>query len=208
MTTRLFLILSLLLTLACAQKQTQVILLPQDDGSTGAVTLRSQGSAVTLDKPYMLSSSGTMQAAQGDPEVIKKTYGNLFKMELKRPQVKVEEPEEKPVTFILHFENRSTALTEASREKLPEIHQLLRKMPPTRIRVIGYTDTVGDREANLTLSSKRADQVARILNRKDRNSNRMEIRGYGEHGPMITTPDNTPEPRNRRVKIYIYPPVR
>lgn len=202
---RYVMVFLVMLCCACAQKQTKVILLPQDDGETGAVTLATPDQNLTLDQPYMVGQSGTMTTTQADAETIEKTYGSLLKMEFKRPRTTLPEPEDPPpLVFNLFFESNTLTLTEASRQQLDEIIALLKKKPPTRLRIAGYTDTVGDRAGNLTLSTRRADCIAQILNRADRQTNRMEIRGYGEHGPMVTTPDNTAEPRNRRVRIYIY----
>lgn len=199
-------LLSLLLLFSCAQKQTKLILLPQDDGATGAVTMSTQdGQAVTLDKPYTVSQSGSMTVAEADPEAIQKEYGDLFKMELKRPIQKPAAPkEEPPQKFTLFFESNTLVLTAESQKELVRIQSLLKKIPPTRIKILGFTDTVGTEESNLTLASRRADHIAKLLNQHDKYTNRIEIRGYGEHGLMVTTPDNTPEPKNRRVKIYIY----
>jgi outer membrane protein OmpA-like peptidoglycan-associated protein len=203
---RFTLLVSIVFLISCAQKQTKVVLLPQDNGKTGAVTMSTQDSAVTLDRPYTVSQSGTMEVVQADPKDIEKEYGSLLKMELKRPpKPLVKTPEHWPKKFILYFGTTATELTPASRALLPEIHALLKAMPPTRIHVLGFTDTLGDRTVNLTLSLNRARYVADLLNRKDGQTNHMEIGGYGEHDLMVQTPDNTPEPRNRRVIVYIYP---
>jgi len=201
----LLLIFSAMFCFSCAQKQTKIILLPQDSGEVGAVTMSAGDSTVTLDKPYMVSQSGKMQVSQADPKAIQSAYGDLFKMELRRPAPPVmKEPEKDVIRFNLFFLSNSLELTTTSKEKIKEIITLLKKTPPTRIRVVGYTDTVGSKASNLTLSSQRADKISKHLNQMDNHTNRMEIRGYGEHGLMVFTEDDTPEPRNRRVKVFIY----
>lgn len=194
------------MVLSCAQKQTKVVLLPQDDGGTGGVIMQTQDRSVSLDKPYTVSQSGTMEVIQADPEAIKKEYGSLLNMELKRPpkpSVKKEDPW--PKQFTLYFEGKTTTLTGESQAILPEVFALLSTLPPTRIHVLGFTDTIGDRSMNLTLSLSRAKTIAQLLAQQDGQSNQMEIGGYGEYHFTEPLPDNTPDPMRRKVTIYIYP---
>jgi len=71
-----------------------------------------------------------------------------------------------------------------------------------RLHIDGYTDTVGSREYNVRLSVRRAAAVVDYLADKwhvDRS--RMVAVGRGEEGLLVGTPEQTPEPRNRRVSI-------
>ena len=66
-----------------------------------------------------------------------------------------------------------------------------------KLYVAGYTDTVGGREYNQDLSARRAQAIASWFQ-----SNGLKVRacwqGFGEEALAVTTPDETPEARNRR----------
>jgi outer membrane protein OmpA-like peptidoglycan-associated protein len=196
--------LTLLIAASCGQKQTKVILLPQENEEVGAISLSIGDQSVTLDKPYAVSQSGKMEVQMADPEQINKEYGGLFKAELKRPKEKPPEPPA-PIfeQFTLYFQQNSSELVPESESTLRKIIRLLRQLPPARIRVAGYTDTVGTVEKNMVLSRKRANAIAEIIAKEDTGPNFIDIRGYGEHGLLVSTPDDTPEERNRRVTVTI-----
>ncbi len=82
---------------------------------------------------------------------------------------------------------------EAVREALKKFGNELK----ANLYVAGYTDTVGSRDYNQDLSSRRALSIAHWFK-----TNGLEIRvchqGFGEDAPVVGTPDETPEPRNRR----------
>ena len=71
-----------------------------------------------------------------------------------------------------------------------------------KLYVAGHTDTVGSTAYNLTLSRKRAQAIAGWF-RKGGLSLPIAFEGFGEHAPLIATPDNKDEPRNRRVDYIL-----
>ena len=71
-----------------------------------------------------------------------------------------------------------------------------------RFRVEGHTDTVGARGLNQVLSERRASAVRDwLVRRHGIDPRRLEAVGLGEQQPLVATPDETPEPRNRRVQV-------
>jgi outer membrane protein OmpA-like peptidoglycan-associated protein len=66
-----------------------------------------------------------------------------------------------------------------------------------RLYVAGYTDTVGGKDYNQDLSDRRAHAIAHWFA-----THGLEVRacsqGFGEDALAVATPDETPEPRNRR----------
>ncbi|MCF8092936.1 MAG: OmpA family protein [Desulfotignum sp.] len=193
-----------LIAFSCGQKQTKVILLPQENEQVGAVSLNIGDQSVTLDKPYAVGQSGKMEVQMADPEEIEKEYGGLFKAELKRPKEPSPEPSPPRLEqFTIYFQSNSTELVPKSEHLPGKIISLLRQLPPARIRIAGYADTVGTVENNMVLSRKRANLIAEIIATKDTGPNFIEIRGYGEHGLQVPTPDETSEERNRRVTVTI-----
>lgn len=71
-----------------------------------------------------------------------------------------------------------------------------------RFRIEGHTDTVGNPEANQTLSQLRADAVAAYLASKGGVAKtRLIPVGMGQDGLLIETGPGVAEPRNRRVLV-------
>lgn len=71
-----------------------------------------------------------------------------------------------------------------------------------RFRIEGHTDTVGSTPMNQRLSEQRAAAVAAwLIRRHGVPPDRLLPVGLGEAAPLVPTPDNTPEPRNRRVRV-------
>ena len=71
-----------------------------------------------------------------------------------------------------------------------------------RFRIEGHTDTVGTHEYNKELSDRRAAAVVDYLaNNFHVDRSRVEAVGMGEDRLLVPTPDQTPEPRNRRVQV-------
>jgi outer membrane protein OmpA-like peptidoglycan-associated protein len=71
-----------------------------------------------------------------------------------------------------------------------------------RFRIEGYTDTVGAPDYNKTLSERRAAAVLDYLVANGHvSADRLQAVGFGKSHLLVPTPDQTPEPRNRRVRI-------
>lgn len=74
--------------------------------------------------------------------------------------------------------------------------------------IAGYTDTVGKPNSNLKLSRARAKAIAQWF-RKNGISLKIYYQGFGESVLAVSTPDETPEEKNRRA-VYILtsaPPI-
>jgi outer membrane protein OmpA-like peptidoglycan-associated protein len=73
---------------------------------------------------------------------------------------------------------------------------------PYRFRIEGHTDSVGDAAANISLSEQRAAAVRDYLVRVYRVAERRLIAvGFGSSQPLVATPPQVPELRNRRVQV-------
>ena len=77
----------------------------------------------------------------------------------------------------------------------------LRKDFKVNLYIAGYTDTVGSDADNMKLSANRARAIARWF---VRHGVKIPVfyQGFGERVLRVATPDNTPEPRNRRA-VYV-----
>ena len=70
------------------------------------------------------------------------------------------------------------------------------------MRIEGHTDTTGDDQTNLALSQRRAAAVVDYLaSRYGVDRARLIAVGMGKGGLAVPTPDQTAEPRNRRVVV-------
>ncbi len=76
------------------------------------------------------------------------------------------------------------------------------KLIELRLYVAGYTDTVGSKDHNRTLSQNRARSIASWF---AKNGLKIPIfyQGFGEDVLAKPTPDETPEPANRRVRYIL-----
>jgi outer membrane protein OmpA-like peptidoglycan-associated protein len=113
---------------------------------------------------------------------------------------------EKPpeVNLTVEFATGSADLTPQAVQTLSNLGQALvdPALASFKFRIEGHTDTVGSRAYNQALSTRRAASVAEYLVTTfhvDRN--RVQPVGMGEDGLLVQTPDQTAEPRNRRVLV-------
>lgn len=108
-----------------------------------------------------------------------------------------------PRHFTLNFMFESDTLTEESTTLIPEVLRAVKVLDVPEVVVVGHTDTMGDAKANLTLGLRRAKSVRDLLVNAGLAPSMVEVATHGEADLLIKTPDNTPEPRNRRVEITV-----
>jgi peptidoglycan-associated lipoprotein len=108
-----------------------------------------------------------------------------------------------PRAFILYFRFESDDLTEESAQLLPSVLTAVRQRPDPEVSVVGHTDTLGTEKANVELGRKRAVFVRKLLIEAGLDASMIEVFSHGEAAPLVHTPDETPEPRNRRVEITV-----
>jgi outer membrane protein OmpA-like peptidoglycan-associated protein len=102
------------------------------------------------------------------------------------------------------FATGSADLTEEGIAQLNELAHALtgNALASYRFRIEGYTDTVGGADFNLQLSKKRAEAVVSYLVTSGHVApDRLEAVGFGKTHLLVSTPDQTPEQRNRRVRV-------
>ena len=108
-----------------------------------------------------------------------------------------------PRSFTLYFKFESDDLTDESVELVPEILAIVKRRSDPEVAVVGHTDTMGSSKRNVALAMKRAIFVGRLLTDTGLDKNTIELISHGEAALLIPTPDETPEPRNRRVEITV-----
>jgi outer membrane protein OmpA-like peptidoglycan-associated protein len=118
--------------------------------------------------------------------------------------VGVQQAEALSVSLTVQFATGSAALTPQAIQVLNDLGTALssRSLAPYRFRIEGHTDTVGSRDSNKALSNQRAARVVDYLvGNFHLDRGRLQPIGMGEDDLLIPTPDQTPEPRNRRVVV-------
>lgn len=184
--------LVLLCLTACANKS-YVVLLPDAAGSVGKVVVSNAQGSTQLTQA---SEGARMGGEPGktfpvSPEQIAKDFGAALAASPKAPR-----------SFLLYFDMGAT-LTPESQSALQEILAEIAQRPGADVSVIGHTDTAGEDQANYELGLRRATTVAELMGATGLPRERMSIESHGEKNPMVPTPDNTNEPRNRRVEVTV-----
>lgn len=95
-----------------------------------------------------------------------------------------------------------TAKLDAALEQIQPQVQRAKRFADVRLYVIGHTDTVGDDASNQRLSEERARSIAGYFKAHGVGVP-IFFTGMGEKAPLVPTPDNTDEPRNRRAEYVL-----
>jgi outer membrane protein OmpA-like peptidoglycan-associated protein len=109
----------------------------------------------------------------------------------------------------VNFATDSALITAGESPKLERSLRLIidslarhRNLGPIKLFIAGHSDTVGATVYNLRLSQRRAQSIAAWFRR---HGLRVPIyyEGFGEQSLAVATPDETDEPRNRRVDYIL-----
>ncbi len=104
----------------------------------------------------------------------------------------------------LHFRTGEVALGDGPFASLSLLAQFLADNPSTRLALVGHTDDTGALQANIKVSTERAQAVrARLIDTHGVAADRIEAQGVGYLAPL--TSNATPEGRdlNRRVEAVL-----
>ena len=99
------------------------------------------------------------------------------------------------------FRRGEDALDSRGIRDLDRVVQLLHDHPDARVRLFGFSDSSGGRDANRRLAQARADAVARAL--AVRGVRAAVVRGLGAARPVADNRDAAGRERNRRVEIWL-----
>jgi outer membrane protein OmpA-like peptidoglycan-associated protein len=99
------------------------------------------------------------------------------------------------------FDTGKATLKPGAARDLDRLAKALQDNSNTRVKIEGYTDSVGSDAYNQTLSERRADAVAKALRMRGVPDSQLQVEGLGKEFPV--TSNNSPEGRqqNRRVEI-------
>lgn len=189
--------LAVLLLVGCAKpmRDDLYVLMPDQEGKTGALSVESGGQQAVLDRPYAsarVTEPGRVAAGAVTEQEARQAFGAALEAQPVRP-----------ASFILYFLEGRDELTPDSRQLLGRILDEIARRPAPEIVVIGHTDRIGAVPFNDALSLRRAERVRDELVKVGIAADRIRVAGRGEREPLVPTADEVAEARNRRVEINV-----
>ena len=181
--------------LACSTSNTFVVLMPDDRSPASAVTIGEGAGAAVLDAPMSgatIDTGGNIRRAVVSQEEMHKTFGDALAAQ---PPASV--------SFTLYFNTATTEVTQDSKATLDALFAEVAGRQAAEVQVTGHTDRVGTDASNDRLSLERAQAVRDMLVQRGLKATFIRAVGRGEREPLVPTPDEQPEPRNRRVEVIV-----
>jgi len=104
------------------------------------------------------------------------------------------------------FDLGKASLRPASKPVLDEVAKVLSEYPELRVEISVHTDNLGSREANVLLSTKRAEAIQTYLVAKGVEAARITPRGAGPDEPIADNATREGQKQNRRVQLRVVSP--
>lgn len=101
------------------------------------------------------------------------------------------------------FRFDSHEINEDAKKMLSDLCKVIKEIPNTKIKVIGHTDNIGEKEYNIILSKNRAAAVGNFLRESGIEANNITENGKGFSEPIADNRNESGRAKNRRVEIYI-----
>ena len=167
-----------------------VVLIPSPDGTVGNVVVAGEKGEQVLNK------SGQAATLSGQPFAVdeKRVKDDFGAAMAALPRV--------PVRYVLFF-SEGVKLDPASDAEISRIVAEAKGRPAVDVTIIGHTDTLQSIEYNDKLGLKRANRVAELLRERGLKTESVSVQSMGKRNPVVSTPDNVFEPKNRRVEISV-----
>jgi outer membrane protein OmpA-like peptidoglycan-associated protein len=103
----------------------------------------------------------------------------------------------------LEFATAKDIILDPSKPALDELALVLQDRPLWKLEISGHTDNVGDDNANLVLSKKRAEALKNYLISKGISAERLKTLYFGETKPIADNSTAEGRKKNRRVEMKI-----
>ena len=185
-----------LFSVGCSTQKTLIVLVPDPEGKVGQIVVKNQAGELTLKDAYSATEAQKDQAPSAPKIMTRQAVESLFK------EVFEANPLD-PAKFILYFSAGTIRLTDDSKTRLNEVLDEVKKRLPCDVYIAGHTDTVGKKELNAKLSLERAEIVKNELVKIGVDAALIRVASHGENDPLVPTPDEVDEPKNRRVEVFI-----
>ena len=189
-------LLPTMLLAACGQR-TDLLLLPNPDGSVGQLVIANRAGSQRLETAgTAVTVKGPEQAPEAPRAMSPAEIDTLFGAALQAmPQA--------PEQFVFYFISGTTELSAESLQQLPAIVEAIQRRPAPEIGIVGHTDRVGAAQDNYQLALKRAEMLRVILIENGIAPALIRVESHGEANPLVSTLDEVAESRNRRVEVIV-----
>jgi OmpA-OmpF porin, OOP family len=194
---RFILLFLLLLIVSNCAKKTMVVLVPDPDGTVGSITVSNQAGSVTMDTANQSTTiKGQSRLPDAPVDLERETIDTVFSEAIAIQPLP-------PAHFILYFEKNAASLTPESTQLIADILMAIKERNARDISVVGHTDTKGNKDYNLKLSTQRAHVISKLLVERGIDPAYIRSTSHGEENPLVKTEDNVSEPINRRVEVVV-----
>lgn len=172
-----------------------VVLLPDEDGRVGQVSMEKDGKGLLLDSAYETAEVDTLGELK---------QGSMSEGEVRRvfsDAMSAQPPDSE--AFVFHYSLGSPVIPSEYEALLRALLSEVASREAVEVQITGHTDRVGTVEKNDQLSLERARLIKDTLVENGLNARFIRVVGRGEREPVIATEDDVPEPRNRRVEVIV-----
>ena len=101
------------------------------------------------------------------------------------------------------FKFDSYEVNDKAKGMLVELTRILTDTPDARLKIVGHTDNIGEKEYNLVLSRNRASAVANIIRNSGFPTDKITEEGRGLSVPIASNKTKEGRAKNRRVDIIL-----
>lgn len=187
---------------ACSTTKELVVLLPGEDGQVGTVSIEEKQR--TTEEKQRTTILNTPRAAARIDARGRVKKDTLTEAEVKQTfgQALAAQPPQS-LSFVLYFFENSTEIVPNSRATLTALLAEVARRQAVEVQITGHTDRVGTVADNDRLSVERAVAVRGMLVKNGLHASFIRAVGRGERQPLIPTPDEQEEARNRRVEVTV-----
>jgi len=149
---------------------------------------------------------------------MKKTYDSMvgaMQVEVEKGEVTITQLKDKLTLSMVEailFDSGSSKVKKNGEKVLDRVAEILKKVTDKQIRIEGYTDNVPIRGAlaekfptNWELSTARATNVVRYLQRDGIDPQLLGACGYSEYRPIASNDTEEGKAKNRRIEVVLTP---
>lgn len=103
----------------------------------------------------------------------------------------------------LQFKGRTAEIIEKFNKEIPELANIMNSFPNLKVRLMAYTDDIGDEKANEILAEKRAKAIQSQLVAAGIAADRIQIKSFGEKYPVANNKTYDGQMLNNRIEMLI-----
>lgn len=172
----------------------RITLLPGANGKVGKVIVTAGSNQVTLDTAFATADirGNTLTKSEAEQAASRE-----------RIEIALAALPQRPRKYTVFYLLDQISLTPDSTQDLDAIKRHVANFSAPEVIVTGHADRLGSTAYNDILSLRRARQMRDILVGTGIPRDKIQVVARGEREPLVATPNNLSEPRNRRVEIKV-----